>query len=161
MWDAFGFDKGGQLTRSLGESCEWQIDVDGATQGSVRIGPGSPDDFEQGASLDGLTSSESLDGIGAAALWFVGDGTGVLSVVQDTDLGYQFYRLAVDQPELDGSALKAMATDFAAIAGPRFPGTETQAGGSGSADKPCNCAPSDYYEFRENLQEWIKRIFAN
>jgi len=126
VWDAFGFTEGGQFTLSRGESCEWQVQTDDVMRGSVQIEPGGPDDFEDGASVDGLTPGQPMEGIGAAARWFAGDGTGVLTVVQDTDLGYQFFRLSVDDSELSAEVLKDSAVALAILAAPRFPGAQSQ-----------------------------------
>jgi hypothetical protein len=65
---------------SGGEGCVWQPDAGGQAEGlSVELGPGSPSDFETGATMNGATGAP-VPNIGDVAVWFGGDGAGVLSV---------------------------------------------------------------------------------
>jgi hypothetical protein len=115
----------GLFAVSRSEGCVWTADVDeGPLEGlGVLIVPGLPDDLMPGAELDGVTAVEVAD-VGQAAAWFPGSEGGVLSVVEETSLGYIFVRLGIDQPDLDDAARLEAAKSLAASALPRFPGAD-------------------------------------
>jgi len=115
----------GLFTVGRSEGCVWTADVDeGPLEGlAVLIVPGLPDDLMPGAELDGVTGVEVAD-VGQAAAWFPGSEGGVLSVVEETSLGYLFVRLGIDHPGLDDAARLEAAKFLVANALSRFPGVD-------------------------------------
>ncbi|HLF61314.1 MAG TPA: hypothetical protein VI980_09065 [Acidimicrobiia bacterium] len=74
---------------------------------------GSPEDFLEGAQIEGVTG-ETVPGIEDQAVWFA-TSPGVLSVrVEDA-----YFHIVVDLPNGDGAAQLEVATNFAAIAAVR------------------------------------------
>jgi hypothetical protein len=116
---------GGLLAVGRSEGCVWTADLgEGPVEGlAVLIVPGVPDDLMPGAQLDGVTGVEVAD-VGQAAAWFPGSDGGVLSVVEETSLGYLFVRLGIDHPDLDDAARLEAAKSLVANALSRFPGAD-------------------------------------
>ncbi|HLF42385.1 MAG TPA: hypothetical protein VJA46_02520 [Acidimicrobiia bacterium] len=90
----------------------------------VRIEPGNPDDFEEGAILNDAIGEpvEIADG----GLWFGGEVAGLLSVRHETPLGGLHFRIVLGRPDLDDRARRQLALDLASKALPRFPGIEVE-----------------------------------
>jgi hypothetical protein len=106
-----------------GEACLWRNDRDGGLMEglSIRVAPGSPDDFAPGAMLEGV-SGRPVAGLGAAAVWFGGDGSGVVSVAERSTFGYVFVRLTVERQDLDDAGRLDVAQQLASSALHRLPG---------------------------------------
>ncbi len=100
-----------------GEGCVWQHVADGEiVEGlSVKVAPGTPDDFQPGALLNGVESVPASE-IGEEAVWFGREGEGVLSVVQGTPLGYLFVRVTLNRSDLDDSTRLEIVKGLAATA---------------------------------------------
>lgn len=90
----------------------------------VRIEPGNPDDFRDGAMLN-ETTGEPVD-LGDGALWFGGDAIGLMSVRKDTLLGALHFRIVLGRPDLDDTSRREIVLDLASKALYRFPGVERE-----------------------------------
>lgn len=114
----------GILSTSGGEACVWQPLIDGEPLGEVYVvlGPGDAADFEEGAIRDAFGAGDPQSDAGGAALWFSGQGTGVLSVIEPADDAYALVEVEIASPDLDESTrleeAKTLAgTAFARLAG--------------------------------------------
>jgi hypothetical protein len=113
---------------SLNEVCTETLEADPAY--FVQIRPGSPSDFEPGATLIGV-SGHAVPGVGQQAVWFGGSdaegggSTGVLSVRQDTPIGVIHFQIALGRPDVDTADQLEIAKTLALAALPRFPGMPT------------------------------------
>jgi hypothetical protein len=88
----------------------------------VEIAPGSADDFDAGAELNGSVG-EPVDDVGEGAIWFGGVGDqGVISVREGTEYGTLHFRVAIGRPDVDEATLQQVAIELANAALPRFPG---------------------------------------
>ena len=112
-------------TTSGGEQCRWTNSrSDGTVEGlSVQIGPGSPDDFADGAVIEGVPPTP-VAGVGALAAWFAYDTYGILSAADASSLGYVFARVLIERQDLDDAGRLDVARQVAATALLRFPGME-------------------------------------
>ena len=117
----------GLFTISGGEACVWEHDDEGdkPEARSVGIMPGSPDDFEQDAELEGVEGNP-VTGIAEVAVWFGGIDQGTLSVIQGTELGYLLVRFTLSRPDLDDKARLEIAKGLAGVVLPQFPGVEAR-----------------------------------
>ena len=99
------------------EGCVWRpADDDPSLTGlSVELAPGDPDDFEDGAALNGLPGTRVSD-IGDYAVWFGGDGTGTLSAVQESNDLYLFMRLSIERRDVSDEERLALARGLMASA---------------------------------------------
>jgi hypothetical protein len=90
----------------------------------VRIEPGNPDDFEDGAVLNDTTGEpvEIADG----GLWFGGEVAGLLSVREGTPLGALHFRIVLGRPDLDDASRREIALELASKVLLRFPGVEVE-----------------------------------
>lgn len=104
---------------SVQEECGWSYYpdadawVDSDWTMGVRLGPADPQDFEQGAALDGTAAGVEVSGVGNLAVWFSADGEGTISVISETRWGHALVRLLVRQPELDDSGRLEVAKELA------------------------------------------------
>ena len=106
----------GFLIGGGGESCDWQLKLGGeVVEGSVQLAPGDPNDFAVGAQIDGK-EGVPVPGVGDFAVWFRAETGGALSVVQETDVGYLFLRVALNRPEVNDSARLEIVKGLAAAA---------------------------------------------
>jgi hypothetical protein len=116
---------GGMFTFGQGEVCTHTPDPEGDLY--VRTEPGHPNDFEPGATLVGV-EGQFVDGVGVSALWFngqdpeTGDDVGVLSVSDNTTLGWLYFRVVLSRPDADDQTKLEAARALALAALPRFPG---------------------------------------
>jgi hypothetical protein len=117
----------GMMSTSGRESCIWRnVRGAGPVEGlAVGIGPGSPDDFEPGASLEGMPGS-AVEGAGDAAVWFSGSDTGTISVATTNGYGYVFLRVSLQRPDTDDAGRQEAAAALADAAIHRLPGAEVE-----------------------------------
>ncbi len=111
---------------SVNGYCNWQTD----SGIYLRIEPGSPEDLQAGAEMEGV-EGEPVPGIGEEAAWFDGVqlpshhwdfeeevvSLGVLSLRQ----GDVYFRVTLNLPEVDSSTQLDTAKDLAAKAIERLP----------------------------------------
>jgi hypothetical protein len=107
---------------SQSEICVETLAVD--DQYFVRIEPGNPEDFEDGAVLNDSAGDpvEIADG----GIWFGGGSVGLLSVRKETPLGALHFRIALGRPDLDDPSRRDIVVDLASRALFRFPGVEAE-----------------------------------
>jgi hypothetical protein len=115
------------LTVQQGEGCVWRNDRDGETvEGlSLQISPGDPDDLAAGATLADRVGAP-VEGVGDAAVWFAGPGSGTLSVAKASDLGYIFARITLERAGIGDAERLEAASRVAASALSRLPGVGRQ-----------------------------------
>lgn len=114
----------GFISYSKSEVCRDTLASDEAY--FVEIGPGSPDDFNAGAELNGSVG-EPVDDVGEGALWFGGVAEqGAISVRKGTEYGTLHFRVAVGRPDADEAMLQHLAIELANAALPRFPFVELE-----------------------------------
>jgi predicted small lipoprotein YifL len=116
-----------RATASVNGYCNWQTD----SGIYLRIEPGSPEDLQAGAEMEGV-AGEPVPGIGEEAAWFDGVRVpshhwefeeeeivtlGVLSLRQ----GDVYLRIMLNLPEVDSSTQLEIAKDLAAKALERLP----------------------------------------
>ena len=124
---SIGDDRPGPILTARGEVCLHRLLNDSDV--FVQIQPGTPADFEPGASVIGV-SGEAVPAVGDEARWFGGEDSeaggdvGALSVRQNTSLGAIHYRIFLGRPDLDSAAQREIAKTLALNALPRFPGVE-------------------------------------
>ncbi len=116
----------------------------------VQIEPGDPSDFGPGTEILGAGGTR-VEGVGDAALWFVGeraDGltVGQLSVYEARDIGVLLFRILISRPDADDETRLEGAKGLALAALGRFPG-------SPSSSEP-ELEPVEYVIERE-LSPWV------
>lgn len=110
-----------------GETCTETLSAD--EDYFVRIGPGSPDDFEPDTQIF-ATSGDPDSRVGDEALWFGGPDAegggayGVIVVREETQHGLLHFRVLIGRPDVDEAAQRDLAIGLAKTALPRFPGVE-------------------------------------
>lgn len=110
---------------SRGEVCVHTPDPDEGL--FIRTEPGHPDEFEAGATMLG-DEGQLVEGVGTSALWFTGPDpesgleVGVLSVSEETTLGWLYFRIVLGRPGTDEPTRLEAARTLAFAALPRFPG---------------------------------------
>jgi len=118
-------DVTGMFTFSGGEGCVWQPDIGDEEEAlSVELEPGSPSDFETGATINDATGVPVAD-VGDVAVWFASEDAGVLSAVRQTEIGFLFMRLAINRGDVSdperlrlASSLITSAIDLAEFGPP-------------------------------------------
>jgi hypothetical protein len=105
-------DDTGFFRFSGGEGCVWQPDIGDEEKAlSVELGPGSPSDFETGATINDATGVP-VPSVGDVAVWFGSDGAGTLSAVRQTDIGFLFMRLAINRPDVNDQVRLRLASSL-------------------------------------------------
>jgi len=111
-------DDTGFFRFSGGEGCVWQPDIGDEEEEeeeeealSVELGPGSPSDFEDGATINDATGVP-VPNVGDVAVWFGSDGAGTLSAVRQTDIGFLFMRLAINRPDINDQERLQLASSL-------------------------------------------------
>ena len=121
--------QGGSFEFSQSEVCTESLAVDESY--FVRIEPGTPDDFEPGATLNGTTGA-NVDDVGDGALWFGGaeaegsGAVGLITVREETPLGALHFHIVLGRPDIDETAQREIVIELARLALPRFPGVEIE-----------------------------------
>ena len=130
---ALGLDQvagpSGLFVFNRGEVCVHTPDPD--QNNFVRTEPGHPNDFEAGATVAGVPG-EAIEGVGNTALWFRGTDPEsgadlrVISVAEETTLGWLYFRVAVAREGADEPTMREAVRTLALAALPRFPGVVTE-----------------------------------
>ena len=98
------------ISFSGGEACTWQPAVDGEPIEGVmaHLEPGSPADFETGATENGVTGTPVAD-LGDVASWFGGSDVGTLVAARVLEPTVLFMRLSISRPDVDNDTRLALA----------------------------------------------------